>query len=108
MEKISVAETKARLSELLDRAAAGEEIVITRSGKPIARIAPLASREPRPFGVAKHWPEFPDEALLGGLAEEDLKWADGAYTDDFGVSRRRSAASSQPRRGVGRKKPSAR
>ena len=34
----SVAETKARLSELLDRVEAGDEIVITRRGRPIARI----------------------------------------------------------------------
>ena len=35
----SVAEAKTRLSELLDRVEAGEEIVITRRGRPIARIA---------------------------------------------------------------------
>jgi prevent-host-death family protein len=108
MKKISVTEANARLSELLDRAAAGEEIVVTRSGKPIARIAPLATREPRPFGVAKHWPEFPDDVLLAPLDEEDLEAADGAYTDDFGVSRRTPPATSRPRRSVRRKKPSAR
>jgi prevent-host-death family protein len=104
MDRISVAETKARLSELLDRAAAGEAIVVTRSGKPIARIAPLASREPRPFGVARHWPELPEDALLAPMDEEDLKAADGAYTDDFGVSRKKRGARAAARR----RKPTAR
>lgn len=40
MENISVAEAKARLSELLDRVERGEELVITRRGKPVARITP--------------------------------------------------------------------
>ncbi len=85
---VSVAEAKAKLSELLDRAAAGEDITITRSGKPLARLVPLAEREPRPFGVAKHWPEIPESVLLGPMDEDDLKWADGAYTDDYGVVKR--------------------
>ncbi len=85
---VSVAETKARLSQLLDRAAAGEEIVVTRSGKPIARLAPLKERSPRPFGVARHWPPIPDSALLAAMEDDDLKWAEGAYTDDFGLTKR--------------------
>jgi prevent-host-death family protein len=38
MSTISVAEAKARLSELLDRVEAGEEVIITRRGKAIARL----------------------------------------------------------------------
>lgn len=38
MDPINVYEAKTRLSELLDRAAAGEEIVIARHGRPIARL----------------------------------------------------------------------
>jgi prevent-host-death family protein len=34
----SVAEAKSGLSELLDRVEAGEEILITRRGRPIARV----------------------------------------------------------------------
>jgi prevent-host-death family protein len=40
MNAISLADAKARLSELLDRAEAGEEICITRRGKPVARLLP--------------------------------------------------------------------
>ena len=94
----SVAETKAKLSELLDRAAAGEEIVVTRSGKPIARLAPLREKSPRPFGVAKHWPRIPDDALLAAMSEDELKWAEGAYTDDFGVTKRAKPRAPRKRR----------
>ena len=41
MTDIPLAEAKARLSELITRAAAGEPICITRRGKPIARITGL-------------------------------------------------------------------
>lgn len=41
-ESVNVYEAKTHLSQLLDRAAAGEEIVIARAGRPIARLVPLA------------------------------------------------------------------
>ena len=37
-----VAEAKARLPELIERAAKGEEILLARNGKPRARLVPLA------------------------------------------------------------------
>lgn len=39
---VNIYEAKAKLSTLLQRAQAGEEIVIARAGKPIARLAPIA------------------------------------------------------------------
>jgi prevent-host-death family protein len=35
-------EAKTKLSQLVERAEAGEDIVITRNGKPVARLAALA------------------------------------------------------------------
>ncbi|MCW1429020.1 type II toxin-antitoxin system Phd/YefM family antitoxin [Novosphingobium sp. JCM 18896] len=43
MESISLAEAKAHLSELIDRAEAGESIEITRRGKPVARLTGAAT-----------------------------------------------------------------
>jgi prevent-host-death family protein len=43
MDKISLADAKARLSELLDRVETGAVIDITRRGAPIARLSPLPS-----------------------------------------------------------------
>jgi len=45
MEAISLADAKAHLSELVDRVAAGDSIVITRRGKPVARLT--AASRPR-------------------------------------------------------------
>jgi prevent-host-death family protein len=41
---VSLYEAKTQLSDLVDRAAAGEEIVIAKNGVPQARLVPLASR----------------------------------------------------------------
>jgi len=41
---LNLYEAKTRLSELVDRAAAGEEIVIAKAGAPKARLVPLARR----------------------------------------------------------------
>ena len=40
MEKVQLFEAKARLSELVDRAEAGRETIITRRGRAVARIVP--------------------------------------------------------------------
>lgn len=44
----SLAETRSRLGELAERAAGGETLVITRRGKPIARLSP-PSRTRKPI-----------------------------------------------------------
>jgi prevent-host-death family protein len=40
---VNVAEAKARLPELIERAGRGEEIILARNGKPRARLVPLES-----------------------------------------------------------------
>lgn len=42
MDKINLADAKARLSELVDRVEAGDSIDITRRGKPVARLTAVA------------------------------------------------------------------
>lgn len=41
METVNLADAKARLSELVERAAAGETVRITRRGKPVAQITSI-------------------------------------------------------------------
>ncbi len=43
MVQVTVAEAKAQLSSLLDAVEAGEAVVITRRGKPIAELVPRCS-----------------------------------------------------------------
>lgn len=47
MASYSVAKTKDHLSQLIDRALAGEEVVITRRGKATARIVPDLPQAPK-------------------------------------------------------------
>ena len=42
-EIVNVHEAKTHFSQLLARVSKGEEIVIARAGKPVARLVPLAS-----------------------------------------------------------------
>jgi prevent-host-death family protein len=51
---INLYEAKTKLSELVERAAAGGEIVIAKAGKPKAKLVPLTPRaEPRKPGIWK-------------------------------------------------------
>ena len=43
MKEIDVLEANTKLSALLDLVEAGEEVVITRGGKPVARLVPAAA-----------------------------------------------------------------
>ncbi|HEV8054390.1 MAG: type II toxin-antitoxin system Phd/YefM family antitoxin [Chloroflexi bacterium] len=44
MKTVSVFEAKTHLSRLLQRVSAGEEIVISRRNRPIARLVPIVGR----------------------------------------------------------------
>jgi prevent-host-death family protein len=68
---VNVHEAKTHLSRLLERVEAGEEVVIARAGRPIARLVPYAREtQPRPLGIWKGKvtiaPDFdePDEDLI--------------------------------------------
>jgi prevent-host-death family protein len=46
METVNIHEAKTHLSQLIEKAVAGEEIVIAKAGKPLVRLVAL---EPPPF-----------------------------------------------------------
>jgi prevent-host-death family protein len=48
----AISEIKARLSKYLERVKAGEEIVITRRGTPVARLAPISWEKTRRIAMA--------------------------------------------------------
>ena len=51
MQKVSVRTLKARASELLRAVEQGEEIVVTRHGRPIARLEAVGSRPQPQMGL---------------------------------------------------------
>ncbi len=68
---MNIHEAKTHLSRLVERVEAGEEILIARAGRPVARLVPLRSRmAPRQPGVwrgrVRVSPDFDqtDEELL--------------------------------------------
>jgi prevent-host-death family protein len=86
MKQVNLYQAKTELSALVEEAAAGEEVVIAKNGKPKAKLVALgessARRKPN-FGFWNHlgW-KLPDnfddpdpeiEAMFYGDADEDAK-----------------------------------
>ena len=54
MDTINIYEAKTHLSKLIDQAALGEDVIIARSGKPVARLTRLVAKQPTiRYGVLK-------------------------------------------------------
>jgi prevent-host-death family protein len=53
MERVNVHEAKTHLSRLLERVEAGEEVVIARAGRPIARLVPVGPKRAKKPGRLK-------------------------------------------------------
>ena len=52
MKKTNLKELKSSLSDLIDRAAQGEEVIICKAGKPVAKLVALdAKKKPRQKGA---------------------------------------------------------
>ncbi|MGI8824998.1 MAG: type II toxin-antitoxin system Phd/YefM family antitoxin [Chloroflexota bacterium] len=69
MDQVNVYEAKTHLSRLLDRVEAGEEIIIGRAGRPVARLVPYrltgGTRQPGAWRgrvkIADDFDELPEE-----------------------------------------------
>ncbi len=61
MKTTPVSELKATLSEQLARVKAGEEVVVTERGRPIAKIVPLSNE---PMGLSAHMSELARNGLI--------------------------------------------
>lgn len=76
MKIVNVHEAKSTLSSLLAEVEEGEEIVIARNGKPIAklsRVAPVPRREPGILRRLPEWRDFKyDSSVFAPLSDEEL------------------------------------
>jgi len=61
MAQVSVHEAKTHLSELLRRVDAGEEIIIARGGKAVARLVPIRASAKRVIGIDRGLFNVPDD-----------------------------------------------
>jgi len=91
MKVVNIHEAKAHLSEYLKAVESGEEIVIARRNKPVARLVAVEPEQPkkrRPFGLAKGMGHVPDnfndpldEELLGLFTGEVMYPEDPLHPD---------------------------
>ena len=63
MQTVNIHEAKTQFSRFVDQAEAGDEIVIARAGKPVARLVALETRanKPRTLGLGKNLFTFPEQ-----------------------------------------------
>ena len=74
METMGIFEAKTHLSLLLERVAQGEEIVITRHGKPLARLIPIAVADRSRIDLAiSKLKSLRKGCNLGGLSWQELR-----------------------------------
>ncbi len=77
MTQVNIHVAKTRLSELLKKVLNGEEVVIARAGKPIARLVPIKQEEDW-FGmdeggiwIADDFDTLPDDLMAAFYGEDD-------------------------------------
>jgi prevent-host-death family protein len=70
---INIYAAKTHLSRLVDRAVAGEEIVIARAGRPLVKLVPVEPKQPgrrrlgvatgEPYWIAPDFDQLPEDLL---------------------------------------------
>jgi prevent-host-death family protein len=72
MNKVNIHEAKTNLSKLLTLVEAGEDVIIARNGKEVARLTAInpAKKKSSGFGAWKGLFEMPD--VLAPMTEEEL------------------------------------
>ena len=77
MKQVTVYQAKTQLSALLTAVEKGEEVVVTRHGKPIARItaiSPRVERVPGDWRKQPGWENFVyDPSIFAPMTEEEMK-----------------------------------
>ncbi|MGD0192295.1 MAG: type II toxin-antitoxin system prevent-host-death family antitoxin [Rhizomicrobium sp.] len=83
MATVTIREAEKQFLELIERAEAGEEIIIARDGKPVVKLTPVDAGKRRPtFGCMKgKLPAIPDAFFFDPLPEEELKLWEGGDED---------------------------
>lgn len=102
MIMVNIFEAKAKLSDLLDRAVAGERILICKRNQPVAELRPIPAQRatPRPIGKAKGLLSIPS-AFFEPLDDDDVEAFEGAAFPPI----RRNASIAAETGAAGAKKP---
>ena len=83
MTVFTIHKAKTELSKLIQKAVAGEEIVIARGNTPLVKLTPIGDGKPksRGWGAWKGKIEIPD-SFFDPLPEEELEAWEGKFGTD--------------------------
>jgi prevent-host-death family protein len=73
MATVTITQAEKQLAKLIDRAIAGEEVVITPGAKPVVRLAPVIRQKRKPGLLKGKVPDLPDEFFFDPLPDDELK-----------------------------------
>lgn len=73
MKELTAVEAKVKFGALLDDVERGEEVVITRNGRLVARICPIAAPKMTREEAARRLAEFGKGHSLGGMSILDMR-----------------------------------
>lgn len=88
MVQMNIAEAKAKLSELVARAEAGEEVIIARDGKPVVVLKPAndvqqqAPSGTRPIGFLSHLGEVWEAPDAWDDDDEAARYLEQSFEED--------------------------
>jgi prevent-host-death family protein len=74
--EVNIHEAKTHLSRLIERALAGEDVIVAKAGKPLVRITPIALKKPV-LGSARGMFTLPPGWDAPMTDEELAEWEDG-------------------------------
>ena len=86
LNMVNVHKAKTNFSRLLDRAHAGEEIVLAKAGIPYAKLVPFEDAS-KPRRKPGGWPELaniPDSVWFDPLPEDELELWEGKRLEKYG------------------------
>jgi len=90
MATVTIHQAKTNLSKLIERAKAGEEIIIAKGKEPVARLEPFKRKTGKRglAGIMKgKWPNLPDSFFFDPLPEEELRAWEGREEDESEAAR---------------------
>ncbi|MFA5963409.1 MAG: type II toxin-antitoxin system Phd/YefM family antitoxin [Sphingomonas sp.] len=84
---VNVHEAKTHFSKLLERAHAGEEIILAKAGRPYAKLVPIDAplRARRIPGGLTVTGEIPDSLWFDPMPEDELALWEGKGLEKFGL-----------------------
>jgi prevent-host-death family protein len=77
MTSVTIDEAKTQLAKLIEQVERGEEVIIMRDNKPVARLVPFFQQRPKRGFGSMRGRAWLDESFWEPLPEEELKLWEG-------------------------------